>query len=153
MEPFFAHVLSGLQSRLSNEGIATQLLIVEDVRAEMEVYRRWAAENRVGGLVLLDLEVDDPRPDLIAELRVPAVVLGGHGVDLPLTSVWADDYGGRRPARHHLLRARPHPQIPSDRQSRDHRPLRGQPPAARLRRGRRNQETATRAERDSPDHS
>ncbi|MEU6720809.1 LacI family DNA-binding transcriptional regulator [Nonomuraea sp. NPDC046802] len=92
VEPFFGHVLSGLQSRLSNEGIATQLLIVEDTEAEIAVYRRWAAENRVDGLVLFDLAVDDVRPRLIADLRIPAVVLGGHGAPLPLTSVWADDH-------------------------------------------------------------
>ncbi|MEU7855938.1 LacI family DNA-binding transcriptional regulator [Nonomuraea sp. NPDC049141] len=92
VEPFFAHVLSGLQSRLSNEGIATQLLIVEDPQAEVAVYRRWAAENRVDGLVLFDLTVDDVRPRLIAGLGIPAVILGGHGAPLPLTSVWVDDH-------------------------------------------------------------
>ncbi|MEV4015201.1 LacI family DNA-binding transcriptional regulator [Nonomuraea angiospora] len=92
VEPFFAHFLSGLQSRLSNEGIATQLLIVEDTEAEVAVYRRWAAENRVDGLVLLDLTVDDVRPRLVADLRVPAVILGGHGAPLPLASVWVDDH-------------------------------------------------------------
>lgn len=92
VEPFFAHVLSGLQSRLSNEGIATQILIVEDAEAEVAVYRRWAAENRVDGLVLFDLAVDDVRPQVIADLRVPAVVLGGHGAPLPLSSVWVDDH-------------------------------------------------------------
>ncbi|WP_188196556.1 LacI family DNA-binding transcriptional regulator [Nonomuraea sp. SYSU D8015] len=92
VEPFFAHVLSGLQSRMSIEGIATQLLIVEDTEAEVAVYRRWAAENRVDGLVLFDLAVDDVRPQLVADLRIPAVILGGHGAPSPLTSVWADDH-------------------------------------------------------------
>ncbi|MEU7749166.1 LacI family DNA-binding transcriptional regulator [Nonomuraea sp. NPDC049158] len=92
VEPFFAHVLSGLQSRLSNEGIATQLLIVEDTQAEVAVYRRWAAEYRVDGLVIFDLAVDDVRPQLVADLRIPAVVLGGHGAPLPLSSVWVDDH-------------------------------------------------------------
>ncbi|MGP3915006.1 LacI family DNA-binding transcriptional regulator [Nonomuraea sp. 10N515B] len=92
VEPFFAHVLSGLQSRLSNEGIATQILIVEDSQAEVAVYRRWAAENRVDGLVLFDLAVDDVRPQVIADLRLPAVILGGHGGPLPLSSVWVDDH-------------------------------------------------------------
>ncbi|MEV0387583.1 LacI family DNA-binding transcriptional regulator [Nonomuraea sp. NPDC050643] len=102
VEPFFAHFLSGLQSRLSTDGVATQLLIVEDVQAEMAVYRRWAAENRVDGLVLLDLEVDDRRPELIAGLRVPAVILGGHGAPLPLTSVWVDDHTAMTRILHHL---------------------------------------------------
>lgn len=92
VEPFFAHFLSGLQSCLSGQGVATQLLIVEDTEAQTAVYRRWAAEHRVDGLVLLDLEVDDPRPQLVADLGIPAVALGSHGNRMPLTSVWVDDH-------------------------------------------------------------
>ncbi|RMI12710.1 LacI family DNA-binding transcriptional regulator [Cellulomonas triticagri] len=92
VEPFFAHILSGLQSRLSPEGIALQLLIVEDTAAEVATYRRWAAEHRVDGLVLLDLVVDDPRPAVVADLGIPAVMLGGHGADAPVSSVWVDDH-------------------------------------------------------------
>ena len=92
VEPFFAHILSGLQSRLSPEGISLQLLIVEDTDAEIATYRRWAAEHRVDGLVLLDLVVDDPRPAVVADLGVPAVMLGGHGDDAPVSTVWVDDH-------------------------------------------------------------
>ncbi|MBL1119672.1 LacI family DNA-binding transcriptional regulator [Streptomyces sp. 110] len=92
VEPFFAQFLSGLQSRLSSNGIATQLLIVEDVTAQVAVYRRWAAERRVDGLVLLDLTVDDVRPQLVADLGIPAVVLGSHADLMPLTGVWVDDH-------------------------------------------------------------
>ncbi|MEV7090786.1 LacI family DNA-binding transcriptional regulator [Streptomyces sp. NPDC093085] len=92
VEPFFAHFLSGLQSCLSGQGIATQILIVEDTAAQTAVYRSWAAENRVDGLVLLDLEVDDPRPQLVADLGIPAVTLGSRGDRMELTSVWVDDH-------------------------------------------------------------
>ncbi|MET0303938.1 MAG: LacI family DNA-binding transcriptional regulator [Microbacteriaceae bacterium] len=93
VEPFFAHLLSGLQSRLSHDAIALQLLIVEDTAAEIETYRRWAAERRVGGVVLLDLAVDDPRPDAVSELGIPAVAVGGFGTLRGITNVWADDFG------------------------------------------------------------
>lgn len=99
VEPFFAHILSGLQSRLSHDLISLQLLIVEDIEAEIATYRRWAAEHRVDGMVLLDLTTDDPRPAVVTELGLPAVMLGGHGEDAPLSSVWVDDYG----AMVHLL--------------------------------------------------
>lgn len=92
VEPFFAHIMSGLQARLSHDGIALQILIVEDTEAELATYRRWAAEMRVDGLVLLDLVVDDPRPALVADLGIPAVMLGGHGEDAPIPSVWVDDH-------------------------------------------------------------
>lgn len=92
VEPFFAHIMSGLQARFSHDGIALQILIVEDTDAEVATYRRWAAEQRVDGLVLLDLVVEDPRPALVAELGIPAVMLGGHGEDAPVSSVWVDDH-------------------------------------------------------------
>lgn len=92
VEPFFAHLLSGLQSTLSQSSISMQLLIVEDTASEISTYRRWAAENRVAGIVLLDLTVGDPRPRVLADLGIPAVAIGGAGEEWPVSSVWADDY-------------------------------------------------------------
>ncbi|HEY1177528.1 MAG TPA: LacI family DNA-binding transcriptional regulator, partial [Phytomonospora sp.] len=92
VEPFFAQLLSGLQARLSADSIALQLLVVEDIEAEMEVYRRWASEHRVDGLILVDPRVADPRTEVLEKLGIPSVVLGGlpgkHG---RLSSVWAVD--------------------------------------------------------------
>jgi DNA-binding LacI/PurR family transcriptional regulator len=65
--------------------------VVEDTAAEIEVYRRWTSENRVDGLILVDLKVRDPRVEAVEELAVPAVVLGGPGRHGSLSSVWADD--------------------------------------------------------------
>lgn len=92
IEPFFAHLMSGLQSTLSQSSFALQLMIVEDTASEIATYRRWAAENRVAGTVLLDLAVDDPRPAVLADLGIPAVAIGGAGEAWPVTNVWADDY-------------------------------------------------------------
>ncbi|MCJ1708759.1 LacI family DNA-binding transcriptional regulator [Microbacterium sp. VKM Ac-2923] len=103
VEPFFAQLLSGLQSRLSQDAIALQLLIVEDTDAEIATYRRWAAENRVGGTVLLDLVENDPRPEVVERLGIPAVAVGGAGEAWPVTSVWADDYGAMRAMLSHLV--------------------------------------------------
>ncbi|TCN30483.1 LacI family transcriptional regulator [Kribbella orskensis] len=91
VEPFFAHLLSGLQSGLSAHAISLQLLIVEDTAAEIEVYRRWSSEHRVDGVILVDLTVKDPRIEALRELELPAVVIGGRGGKGALASVWADD--------------------------------------------------------------
>lgn len=92
VEPFFSQLLSGLQAGLARDLVALQLLVVEDMGTEIGVYERWAAERRVDGLVLVDLEVDDPRPALLAELDVPALALGGDGTPTPVPTVWVDDY-------------------------------------------------------------
>ncbi|MDX6237004.1 MAG: hypothetical protein QOG10_1819 [Kribbellaceae bacterium] len=91
VEPFFAQLLSGLQSGLSAHAISLQLLIVEDTEAEIEVYRRWSSEHRVDGVILVDLTVRDPRIGALKALELPAVVVGGRGGKGALPSVWADD--------------------------------------------------------------
>ncbi|MDR8408982.1 LacI family transcriptional regulator [Nonomuraea sp. 3-1Str] len=91
VEPFFAQLLSGLQAGLSRQSVALHLMIVEDVEAETEVYRDWASAHRVDGFILVDLKVRDPRIEVLEELGVPSVVLGGPGRHGSLSSVWADD--------------------------------------------------------------
>ncbi|MGV9304579.1 LacI family DNA-binding transcriptional regulator [Nonomuraea sp. NPDC003727] len=91
VEPFFAQLLSGLQAGLSAQSVATHLMIVEDVAAEMEIYRDWASAHRVDGFIVVDLKVSDPRIGALEELGVPTVVLGGPGRHGSLSSVWADD--------------------------------------------------------------
>lgn len=92
VEPFFGQLVSGLQAGLAEDGTALQLLIVEDTESETAAYRTWAAERRVDGFVVLDLLADDPRPALLADLGVPAMVLGGPVDDASdLGCCWADD--------------------------------------------------------------
>jgi DNA-binding LacI/PurR family transcriptional regulator len=90
-EPFFAQILSGMQAVLSTHSVALHLLLVEDTAAEIEVYRRWSGEHRVDGVVLVDLQVHDPRVAVLQELDLSCVVLGGPGRHGRLSSVWADD--------------------------------------------------------------
>ena len=78
-EPFFSKLLSGIESELSARQFALMLQIVEDVEAETEVLRRWWAERRVDGVLLVDLRVDDPRVPLVEQLGLPAVIVGGPG--------------------------------------------------------------------------
>ncbi|MFJ1708766.1 LacI family DNA-binding transcriptional regulator [Kitasatospora sp. NPDC088346] len=91
VEPFFAQLLSGLQAGLSAHAVALQLMVVEDTAAEVDVYRRWASEHRVDGFILVDLQLRDPRIEVLEELGLPSVVLGGPGRHGTLPSVWADD--------------------------------------------------------------
>ncbi len=103
VEPFFAQLVSGLQARLSTDTVSLQLLVVEDVAAEVAVYERWAAERRTDGVVLLDLEVDDPRPAALGRLRLPAVLLGGDGTPGPVPAVFVDDFEAMTSIAEHLV--------------------------------------------------
>ena len=78
-EPFFAELISGIESELSASQVALMLQIVEDVEAETVALRRWWAERRVDGVLLVDLRVNDPRVPVVEELGLPAVIVGGPG--------------------------------------------------------------------------
>jgi len=77
VEPFFMELIAGIEAELSARSIGLTLQLVDATAAEIEVHRRWWAERRVDGVLVVDLLVDDPRPAAIADLGMPAVVVGG----------------------------------------------------------------------------
>ena len=81
VEPFLMRLISGIEGELSRSGFALMLQVVGDVEDEMAIYRTWASERRVDGVLILDLRVRDPRLELVERLGVPAAVMGnprGH---------------------------------------------------------------------------
>ncbi|MFF2850972.1 LacI family DNA-binding transcriptional regulator [Streptomyces sp. NPDC058001] len=95
VDSFFLQLISGVQEVLAERHLGLLFQVVEDVDAECAVYRRWWAEHRVDGVLVVDPRTDDPRPALLDELGLPAVVIGGvPDTDHPgLSTVWADDAG------------------------------------------------------------
>jgi DNA-binding LacI/PurR family transcriptional regulator len=61
------------------------------------------AAHRVDGVLLVSVHADDPLPDLLAQLEIPAVISGPRSAAETLTSVDSDNYGGARSAVEHLL--------------------------------------------------
>lgn len=57
----------------------------------MSVYRDWASRKRVDGVILVDLRADDPRPKLLKELGVRAVLAGGPDPNNYVPSLSIDD--------------------------------------------------------------
>ncbi|AJT62325.1 LacI family DNA-binding transcriptional regulator [Streptomyces chattanoogensis] len=92
VESFFLQLVSGIQEVLSTRRTALLFQVVEDLETECALYRRWWAERRVDGVLVVDPRTRDPRPQLLASLGLPAVVVGGLAAPDPATStVWADD--------------------------------------------------------------
>ncbi|MFI5935880.1 LacI family DNA-binding transcriptional regulator [Actinoplanes sp. NPDC051494] len=89
-EHFYTQLLYGMQDVLAARSTAVQMQFVRDTAAELALYRDWASEYRVDGLVLVDPLVGDPRVAVVGELRIPAVTLGPDRDD-GLPGVWADD--------------------------------------------------------------
>ncbi|MFD7261256.1 LacI family DNA-binding transcriptional regulator [Streptomyces sp. NPDC059874] len=76
VESFFLQLVSGIQEALSAARTALLFQVVEDVDAECAVYRRWWAERRVDGVLVVDPRTHDPRPELLGRLGLPAVTVG-----------------------------------------------------------------------------
>jgi DNA-binding LacI/PurR family transcriptional regulator len=91
VESFFPEFLAGVESELSARSIALNLQLATDIAGEIAVYRRWWAEHRVDGVLVLDLREDDPRVEALAKIGLPAVVVGGPLHKGVLPSVWHDE--------------------------------------------------------------
>lgn len=91
LEPFFIELIAGVESELSERSIALTIQLVHDIDDEIEVYRRWWAERRVDGVLMVDLRRDDPRIGALIKLGLPAVVVGGPLEDHALPAVWHDE--------------------------------------------------------------
>jgi DNA-binding LacI/PurR family transcriptional regulator len=90
VEPFFIQFMAGLEAELSARRIALLLQLVPDHAAGVEAVRRWWAERRIDGLIVMDLWTDDIRLPVIDELNIPAVLVGRPRAE-PVASVWSDD--------------------------------------------------------------
>ncbi|MFI9723404.1 LacI family DNA-binding transcriptional regulator [Streptomyces sp. NPDC052396] len=106
VESFFLQLVTGVQEALAVRRLGLLFQVVEDLDAECAVYRRWWAEHRVDGLLVVDPRDRDPRPALLAQLGLPAVLIGAPGEpdDLAgaVSNLWADDTGAMAAITDHL---------------------------------------------------
>lgn len=91
IEPYFMQLISGIQDALAGGPTALLLQVTDNSDAELSAYRRWWAEGRVDGVLMVDLRRDDPRVALVHELGMPAVVMGEPSSGGGLPCVWTDD--------------------------------------------------------------
>jgi len=101
-DPFFPAFIAGVESALSPVEHALVLSMVGSEASEIASYRRLKAHDRVDGVILTDLRRDDPRLDLVRELRLPAVTLGHPDAAAAIPAVLLDDTAGIRDVVAHL---------------------------------------------------
>lgn len=102
-DPFFPSFIAGVESELSGHGYALLLQVVHEHDDEDQSYRRLSNEGRVDGVFVTDLHVDDVRPALLAELGLPAVIVGPALPEPYWPAVGVDDKPGIAAAVEHLV--------------------------------------------------
>ncbi|GAA4951847.1 LacI family DNA-binding transcriptional regulator [Streptomonospora halophila] len=102
LEPFFMELMSGVQTALSEISTSLLLQVAADQEHEIRTYRQWHAQRRVDGVLVVDLLSGDRRPAALAEIGLPAVVVGGPLPDAAQPFVWSDDAAWTAMALRHL---------------------------------------------------
>jgi len=78
-EPFYSAVTAGIESATSAHGYELLLRFVRGgADEEGDVFRTWAHQRRVDGVVLLDLAEADHRPAVLESLALDFAVLGHY---------------------------------------------------------------------------
>ncbi|MFB8755049.1 LacI family DNA-binding transcriptional regulator [Streptomyces sp. NPDC059852] len=101
-EPYFSDMLRGVGAELSDTEMQL-LLIFAGSDKERRRLAQYLAAHRVDGVLLVSVHADDPLPDMLAQLEIPAVISGPRSAAETLTSVDSDNYGGARSAVEHLV--------------------------------------------------
>ncbi|MET8562574.1 LacI family DNA-binding transcriptional regulator [Streptomyces flaveolus] len=101
-EPYFSDMLRGVGAELSDTEMQLLLIFAGSDR-ERRRLAQYLAAHRVDGVLLVSVHADDPLPDLLAQLEIPAVISGPRSAAESLPSVDSDNYGGARSAVEHLL--------------------------------------------------
>ncbi|WP_049568377.1 LacI family DNA-binding transcriptional regulator [Streptomyces sp. SBT349] len=103
VEPFFMEFIAGIEEKLAERGFSVLLHVVATHDEEITTHRRWAGRGLVDAVVVVNLTTDDRRPGVLAELGLPAVVVGAWegGPDTP--AVITDNASPVREALRELL--------------------------------------------------
>ncbi|MGW2226061.1 LacI family DNA-binding transcriptional regulator [Streptomyces formicae] len=100
-EPYFSDIIHGVGAALADTDMQLLLTFAGGDR-ERRRLAQYLAAHRVDG-VLLSVHADDPLPDLLEQLDIPAVISGRRSADETLASVDSDNFAGARAAVDHLV--------------------------------------------------
>jgi DNA-binding LacI/PurR family transcriptional regulator len=95
-------MLKGVGTQLSDTELQLLLIFAGSDR-ERQRLAQYLAAHRVDGVLLVSVHADDPLPDLLSQLEIPAVISGRRSAEETLPSVDSDNYGGGRLAVEHLV--------------------------------------------------
>lgn len=103
-EPYFSDMLRGVGAELAETEMQLLLIFAGNDR-ERQRLAQYLAAHRVDGVLLVSVHADDPLPDLLSQLEIPAVISGRRSAAETLPSVDSDNFAGAYSAVEHLWAA------------------------------------------------
>lgn len=100
-EPYFSDMVRGVGAALAETEMQLLLTLAAGDR-ERRRLAQYLAAHRVDGVLLVSVHADDPIPDMLEQLSMPAVISGRRSADETLVAVDSDNFGGARTAVTHL---------------------------------------------------
>ncbi|WP_406450366.1 LacI family transcriptional regulator [Streptomyces sp. NBC_00876] len=101
-EPYFSDIVRGVGAALADTEMQLLLTLVGSDR-ERRRLAQYLTAHRVDGVLLVSVHADDPLPDLLEQLGMPAVMNGRRSATESLASVDSDNFEGARGAVEHLV--------------------------------------------------
>ncbi|MCG7527689.1 LacI family transcriptional regulator [Streptomyces sp. OfavH-34-F] len=101
-EPYFSDIVRGVGAALADTDMQLLLTLVGSDR-ERRRLAQYLTAHRVDGVLLVSVHADDPLPDLLEQLGMPAVMNGRRSAAESLSSVDSDNFEGARGAVEHLV--------------------------------------------------
>jgi DNA-binding LacI/PurR family transcriptional regulator len=104
VDPFFLRFLAGVERGLAATDHALLLRVLDDEGpVDAAAYERLAAQGRVDGFLLCDVELDDPRFAVLAQAGLPVVVAGRPPGACPFPSLETRHADGLAEATAHVI--------------------------------------------------
>ncbi|MEU6488362.1 LacI family DNA-binding transcriptional regulator [Streptomyces sp. NPDC046887] len=100
-EPYFLDILRGVSAELGDADMQLLLTLIRSGR-ERQRFEQYLAAQRVDGVLLVSVHRDDPLPELVARLGLPAVLNGRRSAGERVPYVDCDNTGAGRSAVAHL---------------------------------------------------
>ncbi|MDR2253483.1 MAG: LacI family transcriptional regulator [Bifidobacteriaceae bacterium] len=102
-DPFFGAFIAGVQEAIAGAGYVMVLQVSPSPEQAAWLYREFAGERRVDGVLLDQLRVDDDRIGLVQELGLPAVAIAPPTVAAPLPMLSQSGAPGIVEVTEHLM--------------------------------------------------
>jgi DNA-binding LacI/PurR family transcriptional regulator len=90
-EHYYMELIAGIESVMSPSSISLHFQVADCIDEEINIYRRWLAEQRVDGVLVVDLRVDDPRMSMLRRIGLPALIIGSPDPTGRFPAVWTDE--------------------------------------------------------------